>query len=121
MQELLTNLHFTNELWCFGIPLILMALDVLTGYVNAWIKRQVSSSIMRKGLGHKVAEIAYLIVGILAKVGLGYGAILYFISIYIIVMELISIFENCEKLGLKTPRVAKQEVNDIKNKIEKGE
>lgn len=121
MQELISNLHFTNEIWSLGIPLILMALDVLTGYLNAWIKKEVSSSIMRKGLGHKVAEIVYLALGMLGKAGLGYGAILYFISVYIIVMELISIFENCEKLGLKTPKVAKKEVEDIKDKIEKGE
>lgn len=46
MQELM-NVHFTNKWWVFILPLILMTLDVITGYYNAWKNNEVSSSRMR--------------------------------------------------------------------------
>jgi len=30
------NLEFTNIIWVFALPLILMLIDIVTGYVNAW-------------------------------------------------------------------------------------
>jgi toxin secretion/phage lysis holin len=61
MEELM-NLHFTNNWWAVGVPIILMILDILTGYYNAWKNEEVSSSKMRDGLGKKCAELCYIIV-----------------------------------------------------------
>lgn len=118
-MEFLEKVHFTNEFWIIILPLILMALDVISGYVNAAIKKETSSSVMRKGLGHKFAEIVYIALGLLISLAFGVKQIEYFISIYIIVMEVISILENCEKLGLKTPNAVKEKVNEVKEEIDK--
>lgn len=118
-MEILDKIHFTNEFWIIILPLILMALDVISGYVNAAIKRETSSSVMRKGLGHKFAEIVYITLGLLISLAFGVRQIEYFISFYIIIMEVISILENCEKLGLKAPKAVKEKVDELKDEIDK--
>lgn len=60
MEELM-DLHFTNNIWIFVLPLALMILDVITGYYNSWKNNEVSSSKMRNGLGKKCAELCYVV------------------------------------------------------------
>ena len=81
-----------------------MTVDIFTGLTNAWIKKEVDSSKLRKGLGKKIGEIAALFIGEIFIVGLNVSTMLVSgISIYLIVMELISICENLEKLGVPIP------------------
>lgn len=118
MENILDTIQFSNDFWIILLPIILMALDVFTGYINAVIKREVSSRKMREGLGHKVAELIYIIVGYFISIVFNVPQIEYFISIYIIVMELISIMENAEKLGVKTPNVIKSKLENAKDELE---
>ena len=37
--EFLKDIKFTNETWMVIVPLILMAFDIATGSLNAWVKR----------------------------------------------------------------------------------
>ena len=117
MEELL-KLHFTSKIWIMILPLILMIVDIITGYYNAWRKNEISSSKMRDGIGKKIAEICYIILGLLFSIAFGIQAISYFISIYIIYMELMSVAENCKKLGVEVPKLDKKLNNDI-NKEDK--
>lgn len=104
INALLEKIHFTSSLWVIAIPIILMTVDIFTGLINAWIKKEVDSSKLRKGLGKKIGEIATLFVGEIFIVGLNVSSMLVSgISIYLIVMELISICENLEKLGVPIP------------------
>ena len=114
MEELL-NLKFTNVGWAIIVPLILMLLDVVTGYYNAWRKNEVSSSKMRDGLGKKCAELCYIIVGFLFKFAFGTSSIMYFMVIYVCYMEIVSLAENCDKLGVPMPPELKEKLNN-KNK-----
>lgn len=118
MENILDTIQFSNDFWIILLPIILMALDVFTGYINAVIKGEVSSRKMREGLGHKVAELIYIIVGYFISIVFNVSQIEYFISIYIIVMELISILENAEKLGVKTPNVIKSKLESAKDELE---
>ena len=111
-MEILENLKFSHEYWEILLPLILMVFDVITGYYNAWKNNETSSAKMRDGIGKKLAEIVYIVVGIILGYAFGMKAIGYFISIYIAYMELVSIAENCKKLGVKMPEKLEEKLNN---------
>lgn len=117
MEDLIKEIHFTNLVWTFFLPLILMILDIITGYYNAWKNKEVSSSRLREGLGKKCGELAYLILGIAFKFAIGSNAIIYFISIYICFMEIISLTENCTKLGVPLPNSVKNQLKEYNENI----
>lgn len=117
MEELL-KLHFTSQVWLIILPLLLMVIDIITGYYNAWKNDEISSSKMRDGIGKKIAEVCYIILGIVFGIAFGIKAISYFISIYIIYMELMSVAENCKKLGVSMPAELEKKLNNDSN-IEK--
>lgn len=117
MSELIKEVHFSHDYWVLLLPLILIVLDVITGIVNAWIKGDLSSSTMRKGLGHKISEFVYLSIGWLCSLAFNFKSIYYFISIYIIYMEILSIIENCKKLGTKAPEKVTEELDEIGKKL----
>ena len=109
LTELLNHIQFKSNIWVLAIPIILMGVDILTGLINAWIKKEVDSSKLRKGLGKKIGEIASLFIGEIFIIGLNISELLVdAISIYLIVMEMISICENLEKLGVPIPKFIKQ-------------
>lgn len=111
MEELM-NLHFTNILWAIVAPLLLMVLDIITGYYNAWKDNKVSSSKMRNGLGKKCAELCYIALGFIFKFAFGIDIVMYFMVIYVCYMEVVSLFENCAKLGLPIPDKIKEKLNN---------
>lgn len=118
IKELIEQFKFTSTTWTFMLPIILMAIDVLTGVTNAWIKGKIKSSILRKGLGKKIGEIVVLAIGELFLIAISLPmAVLNGISLYIIVMELISICENLEKLGVPIPNFVKKALASTEEKI----
>jgi len=110
------NLEFTNIIWVFALPLILMLIDIVTGYVNAWRSKSIDSSKMRDGIGKKCAELVYILLGVLFKLAFGLSSIMYFLVIYISYMEINSIAENCDKLGFKLPDTIKDKLNNKEDK-----
>lgn len=119
--SVLEKIHFANELWVFIIPTVLMAVDIITGSTYAWVKHDFKSFKMRQGLAKKCGEILILFMGELFSIGLGLpGYILKGISAYIIIMELISIFENFDKLGVPIPKFIRKALSDAHKKIEEG-
>lgn len=118
MEELMQNIHFTNLWWAILAPLILIIIDVITGVIIAWRDNNFKSSVMRAGLSKKFGELVYVIIGILTKYALGTEMILYFTVIYICLMEISSLAENCDKLGVKMPDKLKEKLNNNENKEE---
>lgn len=114
MEELIQNMHFTNIWWAILTPMILIVIDVLTGIVIAWRNNDFKSAKMRTGLSKKFGELVYVLVGILTKFALGTELILYFTVGYICLMELSSLAENCDKLGVKMPDKLKEKLNNNK-------
>jgi toxin secretion/phage lysis holin len=98
--------------------MILMAIDIITGVTNAWIKKELDSSILRKGLGKKLGEISAILIGEIFVVAFGLTMFLADgISLYIIIMELISICENFEELGVPIPKFIKRALAITNEKI----
>ena len=115
----LENLRFANEFWIFILPTILMAIDVITGSINAWAKSDFKSFKMRQGLVKKCGEIVILGVGTLFKFAFGLPwYVLAGVALYIIFMELISICENLDKMGVPIPKFISKALNSAKDKIE---
>ena len=112
MEEIIQNIHFTNLWWAILAPLILIIIDVLTGIIIAWRNNDFQSSKMRAGLSKKFGELVYVLVGILTKYALGTDLILYFAVGYICLMEISSLAENCDKLGVKMPKQLKDKLNN---------
>ena len=114
MEEIIQNIHFTNIWWAILAPMILIVIDILTGLIISWKNGDFKSSIMRTGLSKKFGELVYVLVGILTKFALGTDLILYFTVGYICLMELSSLAENCDKLGVKMPDKLKEKLNNNK-------
>lgn len=112
MEELMQNIHFTSIWWAILAPMLLIIVDVLTGLVIAWRNGDFKSSVMRAGLSKKFGELVYVLVGILTKFALGTELILYFTVGYICLMEISSLAENCDKLGVKMPQKLKEKLNN---------
>ena len=116
MEQIINDLHWTSLSWCILAPLILIILDILTGVTIAWKNNDYKSTIMRAGLSKKFGEIVYILVGIMTKYAIGMDAILYFLVGYICIMEISSLAENCDILGVKMPEKLKEKLNNIDTK-----
>lgn len=115
MEELM-NLHFSNILWAIGLPLVLMVLDIITGYYRAWKDNRISSSKMRDGLGKKCAELCYIILGVACKLAFKVDIVMHFLVIYVCYMEVVSLFENCDNLGFPIPDRIRIKLNNKEEK-----
>lgn len=110
----LENFSFTNKIWILIIPVSLMAIDFLTGLLYAWSSETFKSKKMRSGLTKKVGEIAILVIGELFSYGLQIpGAIMDWISAYIIFMEFMSVMENLKKMGVPIPGFISKVLNTV--------
>lgn len=116
MEEIIQNIHFSSIWWTIATPLILIILDVLTGLMIAWQSGDFKSATMRTGLSKKFGELVYILIGIITKFALNTDLILYFTVGYICIMELSSLAENCDKLGVRIPPQLKEKLNNTKEK-----
>ena len=111
------------------IVLIFIAFDVLTGWLKALATGTTDSSIMRKGLFHKLGEIVAVIFGYVCQYTLPYVGVeikipfAVAIGTYIILMEIASIIENISKINPNLAKVlgnvfSKESITPIKQEEE---
>ena len=119
MNDVFKQIKFANDFWVVMLPAILMALDIVTGFVNAWSKNDIKSSVMRQGLARKFGELVVIAIGQLFFYGVGLPKyIVAGISTYIILMELISICENLKKLGVPIPKFISRALASAEKQID---
>jgi len=100
----LSNISFTHRYWIILLPLILMAADIVTGWIQASINGTWDSTKMRKGLYRKSGEIMIVAVSFAVQEAVSLPVdVTAFISGYIIVMEILSVCENLDQAGLPVP------------------
>lgn len=117
-MELLQGFKFANEAWVLVLPIALMVIDFLTGSINAWANNDFKSKIMRSGLNKKVGEIAIIVIGELFSYGLGLPEyIMNLVSGYIIIMELTSVLENLNKMGVPIPKFISDSLSNATNSL----
>lgn len=121
MEEIIARVQFSNAAWVFIIPIALMGIDYATGILNAWLKGEIKSKKMREGLAKKFGELCVLVIGAIFSYGLAVPVIiLNFVSIYIMIMESISICENLNKLGVPIPKFIKKALSEANETIQNG-
>ena len=114
-----TIVEFTNEKWILLFPLVLIAFDVITGFIKGFANKEVSSTVMRKGLAKKLCEVLLIVVSIVACIALSIPSVFTtVVSSYICVMEAVSIIENLDSLGVPIPKILREAISKAK---ERGE
>ena len=103
-MESLKNVTFTGRHWILLLPLILMAADIITGWIQATINGTWDSTKMRTGLFRKSGELLVVVVAYVISVAIALPFdVTAFISGYIIIMEILSVCENLDQAGLPVP------------------
>ena len=93
-----------------------MLLDILTGFIQAVINKNVDSQVMKRGLLHKCGFMLAIVFGCLCEysmyyIDLGFTVpIQDAVCIYIIVTEMVSVLENLAKIS---PELANVKFMDI--------
>lgn len=101
------------------VPFILMVIDFATGIFNAWATGHLKSYKMRDGLNKKFAEIAMIVTGCLLYWAINLPKyVVLGLVIYVIIMELISICENLDKMGVPIPKPIKNALRNAEYKIQ---
>jgi toxin secretion/phage lysis holin len=107
--------------WAVTIALVFIVFDFVSGIVKAAYNKSISSSVMRQGLYHKVAEFMVIVLAVFVDAAcqhleLGFDApILSVACAYIVLMEVASIIEN---IGEMNPDLTNSPVFGI---FQKGE
>lgn len=103
-MDSLQNITFTERYWIILLPLILMAADIVTGWIQASINATWDSTKMRVGLFRKSGEMLVIVVAYVISIAISLPLdISAFIAVYIVAMEIISICENLNQAGLPVP------------------
>ena len=98
--EIVQNLNFSNLFWQIITPVLFSLADIVTGYIQAVINKNVDSQKMRVGLYHKVLIILVLFLSFILGIAFDIMSIPSFVCVYVVIMELISIIENLKKAGI---------------------
>lgn len=101
------------------LPFVLMVLDFATGIFNAWATGHLKSYKMRDGLNKKAAEITMIVIGLLFNWTINVPRYLTIgLVIYVVIMELISICENLDKMGVPIPKFIQSALRNAEYKIQ---
>lgn len=118
----LQDIQFTSNYWVILLPVIAMAGDFVTGYLNAWIHHDIQSSKMRIGAAHKGAELLALVLVWCVQLAIVLPVdITAVMATYLVFMEFNSIMENLDKMGVPVPAFFKKRVNNALEEFNKEE
>ena len=101
MEEFFMNLQFSNIIWQIVTPLIFSLADIISGYIQAVINKNVYSQVMREGLLHKMLLLVVLILSFIMQFAFNLNFISIAVCLYICIMETTSILENLKKAGIE--------------------
>ena len=101
--------------------LVFIGFDVLTGLIKALAKEGLNSTLLRKGLYHKLSEILTVLGAGLLQYGASYINLgveipaLVGVASYVCIMELVSIIENLAILNPGLYKLFKPFLNKLKD------
>ena len=121
-MEQLQEITFTHRYWILLLPLALMTTDIITGWIQASINNTWDSTKMRVGLFRKSGELLVVIVAyvIYAAISLPVD-IPAFVASYIVIMEVISVFENLDQAGIPVPHWITRKLKKVADDLTEDE
>ena len=103
-MDMLKEISYTHRFWVFLLPLVLMAADVVTGWIQASVNGTWDSTKMRKGLFRKSGELLIIVVAYVIYEAIALPVdVPVFISAYVVIMEILSVIENLDQAGIPVP------------------
>ena len=121
-MEQLQEISFTHRYWILLLPLALMTADSITGWIQASINNTWDSTKMRVGLFRKSGELLVVIVAyvIYAAISLPVD-VPAFVASYIVIMEVISVFENLDQAGIPVPHWITRKLKKVADDLTEDE
>lgn len=117
-QYIIENFHFASGTWTVLLPCFLMLADIVTGFTNAWAKKEIKSDVMRKGLAKKIGELFAILIVEMFTVAMALPHyIVDAVSLYVCFMEFISNVENIKLLGMPIPGKIDDEIDHLKDEL----
>lgn len=105
IQEILNTLNFSSITWQLLTPVIFSLADVITGFIQAVINKNVDSQVMRTGLLHKVLITMIIFLSFVIDITFSLDFVSKIVCAYVIIMELTSILENLKKAGIEVGKL----------------
>lgn len=119
---LLPRMKSVSDLWVYLTPLIFMLADIVTGFGNAYVHKEIVSHKMRSGIIKKCGEMLIIfLTSLICFVLQMPHQVITIVAFYMILMETISILENLDKIGVPIPDWIEKSLNNVVNSIEKGD
>lgn len=100
ISEIINSLNFSSIAWQILAPIIFSVADVITGFIQAVINRNVDSTKMRNGLLHKALIVTIILLSFVADLTFSLTFISKIVCGYVIIMEVMSITENITSAGI---------------------
>ena len=87
IQEILQTLNFSSVAWQILARCIFSICDVITGFIQAVINKDVDSQIMRNGLLHKVLIVIIILLSFIADLSFNLNFVSKIFCGYVNLME----------------------------------
>ena len=120
----LSTFSYSHIYWIFLLPLIGAGADVATGWIQATINGKWASNVMRTGLYRKTGELLIVVLGFVAEQAVPVVAecrLATWISLYIVIMECISVLENLDQAGVGFPKSILKKLGRLKDEMDGDE
>ena len=117
----LPKMKFVNEFIFYLVPLIFMLCDVVSGLAKAYVQKSIISHKMRSGIIKKCGEMMIIVLTAVVVYSVQWPhQIIAVVSVYMILMEIISIMENLDEIGVPIPKWIEKTINNVATDIDSG-
>ena len=117
----LPKMKFVSEFVFYLLPLIFMLCDVVSGLAKAYVQKNIISHKMRSGIIKKCGEMMIILLTAIVVYSVQWPhQIIAIVSLYMILMEIISIMENLDEIGVPIPKWIEKTINNVATDIDSG-
>ena len=118
----LPKMKFVSEFVLYLVPLIFMLCDVISGLAKAYVQKNIISHKMRSGIIKKCGEMMIILLTAIVVYSVQWPhQIIAVVSVYMILMEIISIMENLDEIGVPIPKWIEKTINNVAEDIDNGD